>query len=109
MNREEFLNKIRKDNEDKDPYEEEISNRGWKVGAIIALVIGAIIYALELIFWGNYNFGLFIVITVIPAFKFAMEAIKNRRTSSIVYATVYGLCFLSCVVVYVIAFCYGWL
>ena len=109
MNKEEFLKTIREENEENEPYENEISAFSWKIGAIFALGLSLIIYYLEWFFWGNHNYGLFLAILSILAVKFAIKAKKIKSISSIVYAVIFSTFFIVLTIVYVVAFINGWL
>ena len=109
MNKEEFLKIIRKENEENEPYEKEISAFSWKIGAIVALGLSLVIYYLEWLFWGNHNYGLFISIVSILAVKFTIKVKKIKNVASIVYAVIFSACFIVLTVMYIIAFINGWL
>ena len=109
MNKEEFLKMIREENEEKEPYENEISAFSWKIGAIVALGLSFVIYYLEWLFWGNHNYGLFMSIVSVLAVKFAIKAVKIKTVSSIVYAIIFSAFFVIITIVYIIAFINGWL
>ena len=109
MNKEEFLKKMREENEYDDPYEKETSSFSWKIGAMVALVLGIALVYLELIFFGNYNFPLFTAIVSMLAVKYIIKAIRIRRTSYIVFSVIFSIVFIALLVIYIIAFLNGWL
>lgn len=109
MNKEEILKIFRKENEANDPYEKEISSFAWKIGAIVAFGLSVVIFCFELIFRGNYNYGLFISLVSILAVKFTLEAIKLKKAWSIAFAIIYSCVFVIIVVVCIIAFLNGWI
>ncbi len=49
MNKEEILEKSKKENKNRDPYEMEVSNNGFTLGFVSAPMIGIILWAVELI------------------------------------------------------------
>lgn len=108
MNREELLAKIKEENEyDYDPYEVEVDKIGWKIAAIGASVIALLSFLAELILFGKYNFGVYLVLVSMLGFKFAVQAFKFKNTFDIVIAAVMGVLFLALLVVYVISLFFG--
>lgn len=109
MNKEEFLKIIREENKENEPYEKEISAFSWKIGAIVAVGLSFVVFYLEWLFWGNYNFGLIMSIVSLLAVKFTVKAVKIKTVSSIVYASIFSFFSIVFTTVYIIAFIHGWL
>lgn len=109
MNKEEFLKKMREENERNDPFEEEISSFSWKIGAIVALALSLILYYLEWLFFGNHNFAMFAAILSMLAIKFIIKATKIKCISYIFYSILFSLLAITFLISYIIAFVNGWL
>ena len=107
MNREEILKRIREENRENEPYEAEVSQRSWKLGAIVAACVAAVVFLLEAIIWDKYNFGIFFTLLLIPTVSFLFQAIRLREKSRILLACLYLVIFLCFFVVYTVAFIRG--
>jgi hypothetical protein len=107
MNRDELLKKIREENEQNDPFETDTSRLGWKIGAWVALAIAFVVFLLELIIFGDYNFSVFIVATSMIAVNATVRAVKLKGKLDIVAAIVVSFVFLVAAVFYALAFCWG--
>ena len=109
MNKEDFLEKIRKENEEKDPYENEVVIFAWRIGAIVAAAISIVVCYLEQIFWGKYNCGLILSLVTLLAIKYNIEAIKFKTVTSIIFASILSVTFILVIIVYIAAFINGWI
>lgn len=109
MIKEEFLKKMREENERSDPFEKEISSFSWKIGAIVALGISIIFYYLEWILYGKYNFAMFTAIILMLAIKFIIKATKIKCISYIVYSVLFSLIAITLFITYISALVNGWL
>ena len=107
MNREELLEKLRMENREADPYEEEVCRFGWKIGAIGALVLAFVSFLLEFFLRGKFNIGVFLVFETLLTLNYTLRAIKLRRTFDIIMAIIYGCVLVGLAVVYAFAICYG--
>ncbi len=109
MNKEEFLKKMRQENEGNDPFEKETSSFSWKIGAIVALALSFILFYLEWFFFGNYNFALFVAFLPMLAIQFIIKATKIKCISDIVYSVIFSILSVVAITTYIIAFVNGWL
>ena len=108
MNREEFLELLKAENEDNEPYEAETSRLGWKIGAISALAIAICVFLLELVIWGKYNLGVFMVLVTMVGVSTVVQAFKIKQPTNVILAVVYAALLLVLVIMYAFAICYGW-
>jgi len=109
MNKDELLKRLKEENELNDPYEKETSQLGWTIGSIGAITCAIVIFFLELLLWGKYNFGVFIVLTAMLGLSYTIRSIRIKNLFNIVMATVFGLGFIASVIIYAFMLCYGWI
>lgn len=89
MNKEEILERSRKENKNQDIFEKEVLKDGANVGAFAATALGAIFFIAQIMLGEGTNYGLFAIISSVPATEFIIKAIKLRRRHEIVIAGVY--------------------
>lgn len=66
MNKEEILERSRKENKNKDVYINEINTKGGNIAAIVGLILTTIIFISEILLGFGMNYGLYgIVFSVI--------------------------------------------
>ena len=104
-----ILEKIKAENEGRDPYEAEIDKLSWRISAIAAWVVATVLFAMEWLIDGSYNFGLFCVILLAFFVKCLVSAIKKRTVFDAVCSLILGILFFVMLGVYSIAFYNGWL
>lgn len=96
MDRNEILEKSRKENRNQDIYEREIIRLGGNTGAIAAVCLATLFFVLQIFLGGGMNYGLYAVAFSIPAAAFTVKAVKLKRRHEILLACTYlllvGLC-----------------
>ena len=108
MKNTELLEKIQQSNLEDSSFEAEAGRKSWTFGAIIGVALAIIAFLLELILWGEYNFGIFIVITAIFAFKFLAEYKFSNSKRALAYGISFLTIFVAVTVCYCLSLCYGW-
>lgn len=85
MNKEEILEKSKEENKNRDPYEMEVSNNGFAFGFVSAIIIGIILWAVELIATGILDFRIYcLAVTVISVSSlYRGVKLKNKRLTCI--------------------------
>jgi len=108
MNREDLLKKIKEENETSEPYEVEINRLGWKIGAIGSLVAAMLTFLLELMLWGKYNIGVYIVLLTMLSLTLTVQSVKLKSVFNLVMAIICTVLLLVLIVTYAFALNYGW-
>lgn len=85
MNKEEILEKSKEENKNRDPYEMEVSNNGFVFGFVAAMIIGCLLWAVELIATGILEFRIYcLAVTVISVSSlYRGVKLKNKRLTCI--------------------------
>ncbi|MGN1249700.1 MAG: DUF6442 family protein [Candidatus Spyradocola sp.] len=94
MQKEEILEKSRRENKNQDPYEKQVITAGGNAGAIAAAVLATVFFVAQILTGGGINYGLYAVVFVIPATGFTVKAIRLRRRHEIVVAVIYWVAVL---------------
>ena len=79
MTKEEILEKSRKENANKDLYQMTVDMQAGRVAAIAAALFALVVYLVELVMLGRYNYALWAVVTI-----FTMSAPLRRQMSYMV-------------------------
>ncbi len=81
MNKEEILEKSKKENKNRDPYEMEVSNNGFTLGFVSAMMIGIILWAVELIATGICEYRIYCLAVAVIAVSSLYRGVKlkNKR------------------------------
>lgn len=108
MKNTELLEKIKQSNLEDSSFEEEADRKSWTLGAIIGVALAIIAFLLELILWGEYNFGIFTVISAVFSFKFLAEYKFSKSREALVYGILFFIVFVAVAVCYCLSLCYGW-
>lgn len=87
MNKEEILEKSRKENKHKDIYANEINVRGGYIATIIGLILTTIIFISEILLGFGINYGLYGIVFSITGTSNLYRAIKLKTTKSFAIAT----------------------
>lgn len=85
MNKEEILEKSKEENKNRDPYEMEVSNNGFSLGFVAAMIIGIILWAVELIATGINNFRIYCLAVAVISVSSLYRGVKlkNKRLTCI--------------------------
>lgn len=89
MNKEEILEKSRKENKNQDVFEKEILKEGGNIGAMTAAILATVFFVIQIFVGGGMNYGLYAVVFSIPAAGFVVKAIRLKRRHEIIVAAIY--------------------
>ena len=107
MDRLELLQKIKEENESREPYLRDSELVAIRIGAIAAIAVAVLFFIIELIITGEYNVGLFLSVTAMLAFGYTAYAFRVRSVFNTVMAVLFSLIFVVLVVFSVIGFLWG--
>ncbi|WP_432650423.1 DUF6442 family protein [Huintestinicola sp.] len=90
MNKEEILEKSRRENGQKDPYEMEINLKASQIGTMCALILCFVLFVVQILAGGGMNYGLWGVIMAAcgAANLYAGIRLKNKNRIAL------GICYL---------------
>lgn len=91
INKEEILEKSRRENKNQDIYEQEIIRAGRNVGATLATVLATVFYVIQIFTGAGMNYDLYAVVFTIPAGTFIVKAIRLKRKHEILVSAFYIL------------------
>lgn len=89
MNKEEILEKSRKENKNQDIFEKEVMREGGNIGAIVAAILATIFFVIQILVGEGMNYGLYAVVFSIFAAGFVVKAIRRKRRHEIAVAILY--------------------
>ncbi len=87
MNKEEILEKSRKENKNKDIYANEINVKGGYIATIVGLILTTIIFISEILLGFGMNYGLYGIVFSIIGTSNLYKAIKLKTTKLFSIAT----------------------
>lgn len=90
MNKEEILEKSRRENSQKDPYEMEINLKASQIGTICALILCFMLFVVQILAGGGMNYGLWGVIMAGSGGSSLYAGIKLKLKSRVWM----GICYL---------------
>ena len=79
MNKEEILEKSRKENKNKDIYVNEINIKGGNIAAIVGLILTTIIFISEILLGVGMNFGLYGIVFSVTGTSNLYKALKLNK------------------------------
>jgi len=89
MNKEEVLEKSRKENKNLDLFEREVSQNAGNLAAIVAAILATIFYVIQVFVGLGQNYGLYAVVFSIPATGYLVKAIRMKNKKDIIAAAVF--------------------
>lgn len=89
MEKEEILEKSRKENKNRDIFEKEVLKEGGKIGGIAAGILATLFFILQIAAGGGINYGLYAVVFSIPSAAFTVKAVRMRRRHEIAMSVFY--------------------
>lgn len=101
MDREEILEKSRKENKNKDIAELEVINQASTLAVRIGILVCCLISVAEVIATDQVNYACWMIYFSMLAAIFSVKCIKLRRKHEILLTIFFLLCFLIMVVCYV--------
>ncbi len=79
MNKKEILEKSKEENKNRDPYELEVSNNGFTLGFVSAMMLGIILWAVELIATGIWEYRIYCLAVAVIAVSSLYRGIKLKN------------------------------
>lgn len=76
MNKEEILERSRKENKNKDVYINEINTKGGNIAAIVGLILTTIIFISEILLGFGMNYGLYGIVFSVTGTSNLYKALK---------------------------------
>lgn len=89
MEKDQILEKSRKENKNRDIYEKEILKEGRNIGAATAGILATIFFVIQILTGGGINYGLYAVVFSIPAAAFTVKAFRMKKKHEIFIAAIY--------------------
>ena len=83
MNREEILEKSRKENRNQDVYEKEVIIQGNRYACIAAAVLATVFFVIQIFTGGGMDYGIYAVVFAMPMAGFWLKYIKLRKKTRI--------------------------
>ena len=101
MEKDQILEKSRKENKNQDIYEKEIVEdiirtripeilkEGRNIGAATAGILATVFFVIQILTGGGINYGLYAVVFSIPAAAFTVKAFRMKKKHEIFMAVIY--------------------
>lgn len=83
MEKDQILEKSRKENKNQDIYEKEILKEGRNIGAATAGILATVFFVIQILTGGGINYGLYAVVFSIPAAAFTVKAFRMKKKHEI--------------------------
>lgn len=80
MEKDQILEKSRKENKNRDIYEKEILKEGRNIGAATAGILATVFFVIQILTGGGINYGLYAVVFSIPAAAFTVKAFRMKKS-----------------------------
>jgi hypothetical protein len=104
MDKEEILQASRKENQNKDIYELEITRKGQRIGGLAAICIAFILINVDrLRYDAGTNYGYFMILTASAAGMFIYKAIKLKQKHEILVAMIWTLATIYTLIMYILS------
>lgn len=91
MNKEEILEKSRKENKNQDIYEKEVIDQGNKYACIAAAVLATIFFVVQIFVGSGMNYGLYAVVFSMPMGGFWYKFFKLHRRHELFVSIAYSV------------------
>lgn len=98
MNKDEILEKSRRENSKKDPYEMEINLKAFQIGISFSFVLGFILFLVQLILGEGMNYSFWSIIMAVNAGASIYKGIKLSDRKNLRMGAAWGLLTLAGVV-----------
>lgn len=95
MNKEEILEKSRKENKNQDIYEQEVLKQGQFVANIVIVVFATVFLIVQICTGGGINYGVYAIAFSGPMSIFWVKWIKLKRKHELIMALLYTAFVLS--------------
>lgn len=94
MNKDEILEKSRKENSQKDPYEMEVNLNASQMGSICAVALCLILFVIQILVGGGMNYGLWSIIMSANGGSAIYKGIKLSNRNNLILGAAYLFCAL---------------
>ncbi len=91
MNKEEILEKSRKENNNKDIYEQEILKQGNVVANSVMMIIATVFFVVNIFTGGGINYGIYAIVFSSFMATFWVKWFKIRKKHELVMALLYTI------------------
>jgi len=91
MKKEDILDKVKKENKQKDYVLIETENKAVKTAALSMLILSCIYFCLEIILDGKTNHGMYSLIAIYCAMFYGYKGIKTKNKFEILCMMLWGL------------------
>lgn len=89
MNKEEILERSRKENKNQDIFEKDVIIKGNYYACIASAIIATIFFVVQIFTGGGMNYGLYAVVFAMPMAGFWFKYIKLRKKHELLVAICY--------------------
>lgn len=103
MNKEEILEKSRKENKNQDVYEKEVIIQGNRYACLTAAILATIFFVIQFFTGGDMDYGLYAIVFSMPMAGFWMKYAKLRKKHELFVA----ICYTVAVVLFSALHIYG--
>lgn len=94
MNKEEILEKSRKENKNKDVYEQEIIKQGNAAVIVVMMILATMFLVIQIFTGGGINYGLYAIVFCNFMVLDWIKWIRLRRRQEFLLALLYTVCVL---------------
>ena len=91
MNKEEILERSRKENKNQDVYEKEVIIQGNRYACIASGVLATIFFVIQIFTGGGMNYGLYAVVFSMPMAGFWVKYIRLHKKHELFVAVCYTI------------------
>lgn len=101
MNKDDILEKSRKENNNRDLYTESVYLSASAISSFVALLLTTIFFILNALINHVFNWGLYAIVVSIGAASFTVRATHTKRKRDIIFAIIYSVATLVLTVIYI--------
>jgi len=102
MNKEELLEKSRKQNKNVDLFEQQVIAKGGNMGYSIGILVATMLFAIEMFCNKTQNYSVMAVWTSMEATMFIYKYIKLKKSHELVFAIVFTFAAISFIVFHIL-------
>lgn len=95
MNKDEILEKSRKENKNQDIYENEVIIKGNQYACLASAVLATVFFVIQIFTGGGINYGLYAVVFSMPMGSFWFKFVKLRRKHELLVSIIYTIAVLA--------------
>ena len=103
LSKDEILKRAQSENKGRDFAELEAGKNDASVAAAVALILGAVLCAVELIMGKGMNYALYLVVAVINASLYIRKAVRKPVKENVITAVMFGIAAALLLVAWVIS------